>query len=192
MKKTALLLLLTLSAISFAQEKNAITEEVQKKHEIKINALSLIAFEWVDISYEYLINKESSVVIGTLFSFNSDTFLDNYKTFSLTPYYRRYFSKEYAKGFFIEGFGMFNRYKVTSKHYKYNNDDYGYNDYTTSTKYLNNIAVGVSVGGKFVTENGFVAEIYLGFARNFIKHSAKYDYDNKIVGRGGISLGYRF
>ena len=46
-----------LSAISFAQEKNAITEEAQKKHEVKINGLSLIAFEWVDISYEYLIDK---------------------------------------------------------------------------------------------------------------------------------------
>lgn len=184
MKKITLLLLLTTSVISFAQEK----EKTIKKHEIKINALGLI-FDRVDISYEYLINNESSFGVGTLFSFDHDlTVFDNYKTFSLTPYYRRYFSKHYAKGFFIEGFGMFNRYKVISYHYE-GNDDY---DYTTSTKYLNNIAIGVSVGGKFVTENGFVAEIYLGFARNFIKHSEKYYYDNKIIGRGGISLGYRF
>jgi hypothetical protein len=186
MKKTVLLLLLMLSAISFAQEKNAITEEAQKKHEVKINGLSLIAFEWVDISYEYLIDKESSFGIGTLISFNSDRLLDNYKTFSLTPYYRRYFSKRYAKGFFVEGFGMFNRSKDISRFY-----NYPYDDYTTSTKYSNNFAIGISTGAKFVTENGFVAEIYLGLGRNLINNSTNYS-SGSIVGRAGISLGYRF
>jgi hypothetical protein len=184
MKKIALLLLLVLSTISFAQEKNAITEEAQKKHELKINSLSLIAFEWIDISYEYLINKESSFGIGTLFSFNSDSILDHYKTFSLTPYYRRYFSKKYAKGFFVEGFGMLNRSKEFSRFY--NSNDGG--NYTTATKYSNNFAIGISAGGKFVTENGFVTEVYLGVGRNLITNYSI----TSLVGRAGISLGYRF
>ena len=104
MKKIALIFLFTLSASCFAQEKKITTNHVEKKHELKINALSLIAFSWVDVSYEYIINKESSIGIGTLISFNDDnnSILDLYRTFSLTPYYRRYFSKKYAKGFFIE------------------------------------------------------------------------------------------
>lgn len=184
MKKITLVILLTISAISFAQEKNSFLDEVQKKHEVKINALSLIAFKWFDVSYEYLINKESSVGVATLISFNDDIGFDSYRTFSLTPYYRRYFSKGYAKGFFVEGFGMLNTYK--------NNNVYYYGSYTNDTsERFTDFAVGISAGGKFVTKNGFVAEIYLGLGRNLFNDSNSY-HNIDVVGRGGISLGYRF
>lgn len=182
MKKITLVLLLTITAISTAQEKNSFTEETQKKHEVKINGLNLIAFKWLDISYEYLINKESSFGVGALINFDNEDDFDTYRIFSLTPYYRRYFSKGYAKGFFVEGFGMLNSYKKNSYYL-------GSNNYSGES--LTNFAVGISAGGKFVTENGFVAEIYLGLGRNLINNSTNF-YDNDIVGRGGISLGYRF
>jgi len=183
MKKITLVLLLTLSAISFAQEKNSFTEEAEKKHEVKINGLNLIAFKWLDVSYEYLINKESSFGVSTLINFDNEDDFDTYRTFSLTPYYRRYFSKGYAKGFFVEGFGMLNSYKESS--YYLGSSNY-------STESFTNFAVGISAGGKFVTENGFVAEIYLGLGRNLINNDKVYYDNNSIVGRGGISLGYRF
>lgn len=182
MKKITLLLLLTVSAISFAQEKNSFTEEAEKKHEVKINALSLIGFKWLDVSYEYLINKESSFGVATLINFDNEDDFDSYRTFSVTPYYRRYFSKGYAKGFFVEGFGMLNTYKETS--YYLGSSNYSNESFT-------NFAVGISAGGKFVTENGFVAEIYLGLGRNLLSNNTYYN-NNSIVGRGGISLGYRF
>ena len=182
MKKITLVLLLTVSTISFAQEKNPFTEEVQKKHEVKINALNLIAFKWLDVSYEYIINNESSFGVGALINFDGDDDFDSYRTFSLTPYYRRYFSKGYAKGFFVEGFGMLNGYKRSSYYL-------GSNNYSNES--LTNFAVGISAGGKFVTENGFVAEIYLGLGRNLLNNS-NYFSSNDVVGRGGISLGYRF
>jgi len=180
MKKITTLVLLSLffTTFCFSQETNI---EKTKKHEVKINSISLIAFKWLDVSYEYLINKESSFGIGTLISFNDDEGFDSYRTFSLTPYYRRYFSKGYAKGFFVEGFGMLNTFK--EHHYFYG---LGANNHTET---LTDFAVGVSAGGKFVTKNGFVAEIYLGLGRNLINDSY---YENFIVGRGGISLGYRF
>jgi hypothetical protein len=187
MKRITLVILLTISAISFAQEKNSFTKEVQKKHEVKINALNLIALKWLDVSYEYLINKESSFGVSTLISFNDDLGFDSYRTFSLTPYYRRYFSKDYAEGFFIEGFGMLNTYKNN-----YSNTYYGLGNNSNDTSgRFTDFAVGISAGGKFVTKNGFVAEIYLGLGRNLFNNSNSYDIID-VVGRGGISLGYRF
>jgi len=49
------------------------------------------------------------------------------------------------------------------------------------------LAVGISAGAKFLTKRGFIAEIYLGIGRDLLGNS-----DDEIVGRGGISLGYRF
>jgi len=59
MKKFTLLLLLV-SAFGFSQEKEKeFPQDISKRHEIKINALTLLAAEWIDGSYEYLINEES-------------------------------------------------------------------------------------------------------------------------------------
>ncbi|NVK53574.1 MAG: DUF3575 domain-containing protein [Flavobacteriaceae bacterium] len=180
-KLTTLCLFLLISTITLAQEKDTISQNNQKKHELKINSTNLIAFKWFDVSYEYLINKESSFGTALLISFNNDNGLDAYKTFSLTPYYRRYFSKNFAKGFFIESFGMLNTYKWLNTYY----------GAPSTTHSRTNFALGVSAGGKFVTNNGFVAEVYLGLGRNLFNNSNNY-YDNEVVGRGGISLGYRF
>lgn len=182
MKK--LLFTITLISVSFsqAQENETSTQNITKKQEVKINSISLIGFKWLDVSYEYLINKESSFGVAALISFNDNEGLDAYRTSSLTPYYRRYFSKGFAKGFFVEAFGMLNTYKKNSYYYGSNN---------ISSKSLTNFALGVSTGGKFVTKNGFVAEVYLGLGRNLANNSKNY-FDNEIVGRGGISLGYRF
>jgi hypothetical protein len=50
MKKITLLLLLFISTIAVAQEKeNTHPQDINKKHEVKINALGLLAFEWLDV-----------------------------------------------------------------------------------------------------------------------------------------------
>ena len=48
-------------------------------------------------------------------------------------------------------------------------------------------ALGVSVGGKFVSKKGFSTELLLGVGRNLIKDSGYEGFP-----RIGISLGYRF
>ena len=173
MKKIALLLLLlSLTFTSISQEKeDKYPQDINKKTEIKINALTLLAAEWLDFSYERLIDEESS--FGIAATLNTDTSVSNLK-YSITPFYRRYFSEKYARGFFVEGFGMLFSAK----------DDFFINN---SKKYETGFGVGISIGGKFVSKKGFSTEILLGLGRNF----SDTDYTNTI-GRIGISLGYRF
>jgi hypothetical protein len=61
-----------------------------------------------------------------------------------------------------------------------------YQTITLEEKYTD-LAAGISVGGKFVSKRGFVAEIYVGIGRDLLGNS-----DLEIVGRGGVSIGYRF
>jgi hypothetical protein len=61
--------------------------------------LSLLAFEWLDVSYEYLINEESSFGVAGLVALNDSEALNYYRKSSLTSFYRRYFSNQYARVF---------------------------------------------------------------------------------------------
>ena len=174
-------LLLICSVVSFAQQNNNYSE---MNNELKINMSNLIGFKWLDIGYERILNEESAIGFGTLISLdNSTEGLDGYRTFSITPYYRHFFSYKYAQGFFIEAFTMIHSGEDEEYYYSdfppYDSD---FNEY----KYTD-LAVGISVGGKWVTERGFVAEIYVGIGRDMLNNS-----DLEVVGRGGVSIGYRF
>jgi hypothetical protein len=188
MKKITLLILLFVTTISIGQEnEEKYPQDVNTKHELKINTFNLIAFSSLDISYEKLINTESSFGVALFYNF-SDIESDNIsfpKKFSITPYYRWFFSEnKYARGFFVEGFGMLNTYEDIF--FDLNNDS---NKVRNETAF----ALGVSVGGKFVTKSGFTTEVYLGVGRNLIKNKNDDDFfEFNIVGRFGISLGYRF
>lgn len=189
MKKIILFILLFVSIISSAQEneEKKYPQDVDKKHELKVNAFNLIAFASLDVSYERLLDANSSFGVALFYNFSD---LDNdivfTKKFSLTPYYRWFFSEStYARGFFVEGFGMLNTYE--DEFYFFNSSPQGYSE--------TSFALGISVGGKFVTKSGFSTEIYLGVGRNLIgeNNNNNDDFlDNEVVGRFGISLGYRF
>ena len=196
MKKITLLLLLTLLSLHFtAQEKEGTkpskhSEDIEKKYELKLNAFNLIAFAAIDISFERLIDENSSYGVAVFYNFSdyTDSDIAFPKKFSITPYYRWFFSEnKYARGFFIEGFGMLNTYQ---DNYSFDfNSNYGKIETQTS------FALGISVGGKFVITEGFTAEVLAGVGRNLIKgesHESYQDFQNEIVGRFGISLGYRF
>jgi len=197
MKKILLFLLVTFVSLSFtAQEfegtkENRYPEGVEKKNELKLNAFNLIAFAALDISYEKVISANSSYGVGIFYNF-SDYENDDItfpKKFSITPYYRWFFSEyQYAQGFFIEGFGMLNTFQDFYNSYDYNNN---YSKIKTQTSF----ALGISVGGKFVLKEGFTAEVLAGVGRNLIKGESQEDYNtfqNEIIGRFGVSLGYRF
>ncbi len=183
MKKiTLLLLLLFISYLSFAQEvKLDFPQDINKKHELKLNAFSLIAFSSLDASYEYLLNKDSSFGISVFYNLKSpyDEFYFNRK-FSLTPYYRWFFTDtRFARGFFVEGFGMLNIHEEV-----FYDDFFNDPDLEKETAF----ALGVSVGGKFIIKSGFTAEVSFGIGRNIINNNV----ENSLVTRGGVSLGYRF
>lgn len=185
MKKLIIFTLFFITISSFAQE--VITKN--KTHELKINALNILIFKSIDISYEYLINKESSVGISFLVNLNdNDTDGPYYnETFAMTPYYRHFFSKKYAAGFFVEGFGMYNVQE--SYYYDYSSSYYNENLQNTSNK-TNNFALGISLGAKFVSEKGFLFEFFAGIGRNIFTSDNKNNVE--IVPRLGTSLGYSF
>ena len=176
MKKLIPILFLFLSLGVFAQENSE-----PKKHELTVNALTLIASEWIDVSYEYLLDEESSLGIDVQFGLDSDANEDGFRKFSITPNYRRYFSEKYAKGFFVEAFGMLHSFEE----FVFVNTSS-----TSELKTNTDFSLGISVGGKWVTPKGFVTEIFLGIGRNLFNNS-EYDFTD-VAGRVGISLGYRF
>ncbi len=197
MKKIVLFTFLLATTISFAQEKEEIyPQDVNKKYEIKLNAFSLIVFSSLDVSYEYLLNKDSSFGVGVFYNFN-DINDDLYypKKFSLTPYYRWYFSEtRFARGFFVEGFGMLNTYEDKKYYYSGYDNNGNYIDNSELLKETD-FALGISVGGKFIIKSGFTAEVYGGVGRNLFNNdnnNNNVNFSNDLITRGGISLGYRF
>ena len=93
-----------------------------------------------------------------------------------------FFSSKHAQGFFAEGFGMFNTGDIVETIFI---DDGPRRDLLRS---FSDFALGISIGEKWVTKNGFVAEIYGGLGRNLFNSR----FGPEFVTRGGISLGYRF
>lgn len=179
MKKITLIILLLTATFSIAQEKEDVEfpQDVDKKTEIKINALTLLAAKWIDVSYERLIDEESSFGISA--SLNTDT-SETDLNYALTPFYRRYFSGKFARGFFVEGFGAL----FSSREYSDNSSFFA----SQTNNFETGFAVGISIGGKFVSKKGFTTELLLGVGRNMIDSSSY----NEGFGRAAISVGYRF
>lgn len=177
MKNLFLAIFFTLTVFSLFAQENSL-----KNNELKINMSNLIGFKWLDLGYEHILNEESSIGLGLLFNLdNLNRDLNEYRTFSLTPYYRHFFSNKFAQGFFVEAFTMIHSGK--DEVYYSNNGPYD----SFSEKKYTDLAVGISVGAKWVTYRGFVAEIYAGIGRDMLDNS-----DLEVVGRGGVSIGYRF
>jgi len=175
MRKLLVLLCLTIFTFGYSQDK----EQVDlKKNEIKGNALFLVAGA-LEVTYERLLNEESGIGVSLSVPYTNDMAIN----FSLSPYYRFYFGKKSAAGFFVEGFGMLNSYTQEG----YSSSLFG--GYTGPTKDVTDFALGFGLGGKWVTKKGFVFEINGGVGRNLFNSS---DTDYQIVGRGGATLGYRF
>lgn len=184
MKKIIVLLGLMVSSFGFSQENETPSF---KRNELSLNAPYLVAGAF-DVSYERILNEESGVGISALISFDEDLYIK----YAITPYYRYYFGKKPASGFFVEGFAMLNQYDDSSEiYYEGYYDDYGnfYTTYSYEGDESTNFALGFGLGSKWVTKKGFLFEINAGIGRNLINEN---NSDNEIVGRGGILFGYRF
>lgn len=145
------------------------------RNELHLNAVYLLV-GIPEIGYEYILNEESSLGIDLLFRIEDD--ID--PIFAATPYYRVFFGKKPAAGFFIEGFGMLN---TTESYEVYN---YGF-DVVEDTVNETDFALGISVGGKFMTKSQFVFEVFGGVGRNLFDSS-----DVAAVPRFGLTVGKRF
>lgn len=158
----------------FSQEDKTSPIENENFNELKLNALFLILGA-LEVTYERTLNEESGIGV-TVFLPIDDEVSDDIKYY-ISPYYRFYFGEKYASGFFLEGFGMLNS---TNRDINFFG---GEDDFRTD------FALGIGLGGKWITKSGFIGEINFGIGRNLFNNN---NTDYEIIGKGGITLGYRF
>ncbi|REG89688.1 DUF3575 domain-containing protein [Winogradskyella sediminis] len=176
----ALFLLCSILNLSAQQQNDSIAALYKKQNEVKLNAVMLLAGAF-EASYERNLNEESSLGVSFFTPYDNEN-LDANINYYISPYYRIFFGKKYAAGFFVEGFAMLNSI----------DREYGVQDsggfYTYEEESVTDFALGFGLGGKWVSKNGFVFELTGGIGRNLFQN----DYDTTIVGKFGFNLGYRF
>ncbi|WP_298391443.1 DUF3575 domain-containing protein [Flavobacterium sp.] len=185
MKKLFLFTFLLCTLFANSQET---TKFEFQRNELKSNALFLILGQ-PEFSYERILNNESGIGVSVNFALEKDF----ETTFSLTPYYRFYFGKKPAAGFFVEGFAMLNTLDIDDDIYQ--TYDFQTNTYTTVTDKgdsYTDFALGFGVGFKLLSKRGLVLEANGGIGRNLLNSEKNDYYGHTFVGRGGITVGYRF
>ncbi len=185
MKKKILLLFLLSGSLAFAQDNTPDKRDITQ-NEISIGALNLVAFGVLDITYERIIDKNSSWALeGFLQALNRDNedISEAYeKDFSFTGKYKYFFSDSYARGFYVNGFSMISHgeYETDSYYDETVGNVYEYDSYT-------DFALGFGVGGKFVAKGGFLLDLSAGIGRNLFNSNAP-----TIVGQFNVNVGFRF
>jgi len=145
-----------------------------KTNELRLNAILLIAGA-INVTYEKILNDESGLGISAAV-FLDDDIAENWY---ISPYYRIYFGKKPAAGFFLEGFGSLNSI-----------EDYLFDETSTdfNPQNVTDFALGIGLGGKFITKRNLVGEISVGFGRNLFVDNRDYE----VFAKGEISVGFRF
>ncbi len=173
-KKSIYILCFLMSFQSFTQTKEA---NMGGKNEIKIDAFDLVFLTTLDMSYERIHNSGMSYGISALINFKDND--GYYEKFAITPFFRLYFfnKQDYgAKGFFAELFSKIasgNNWELFS-----GQEEKEYFD----------VALGFSIGKKWINKSGFTFELSLGGGRNLGLDKNSPD----LTFRGGFSFGYRF
>lgn len=166
----------------FAVEAQNVSEsQFERKDEIKVDLIQPLIGGSIEAIYERNLNKKSSIGIAALYMF-TDKF-DEDMNYSLTPYYRRFFGKKYAAGFFVEGFGMFS--SIDGKKVYETQEQLTF----TEGADVYDLSLGLGLGSKWVTKSGFIFEINLGGGKQLF-NADKTDH-NQVL-RYGCKLGYRF
>lgn len=155
--------------------------ENRKKNELKLSVLLPLtgAFEG---TYERNLNENSSLGVSVFTVFNNDKSNDDLN-YSVSPYYRRYFGKKFASGFFAEGFGMLS--SIDGKKIY----DTNHNSIFTEGSDVIDFSLGLGLGIKWVTKSGFIFEVNAGWGK-LLFNADKTDHTQVI--RLGFHLGYRF
>lgn len=176
-------MLFSFFTVSSQNKDQTLAAPYQKQNEIKLNVFRLFS-NTLEIIYERNLNKKSSWG-GTFFipytQEQSDKDID--VNYFITSYYRRYFGKKYASGFFIEGFGILS--SIDGKQIT----DINGNLTQKEKPNVIDFSLGLGLGSKWVTKSGFVFEGNIGLGR-LLFNAKETDHDS--VYRLGLSIGYRF
>ncbi len=181
MKKLIFAIAILICNNLFAQENSS-----KNKNEIKFN-LPMAIYGLPELSYERIV--EDNMSYGVSLSIAADKPYDDLtgngipERAIVCPYYRVYFGKKRAAGFYIEGNMAVASQKQT------NAPDY--NAVGTSFVYKDISSTGFGFGGalgiKLLTKNGFVGDIYAGYGRLFGDNAYYNGYP-----RFGVCIGRRF
>ncbi|BAO55578.1 hypothetical protein [Nonlabens marinus] len=198
MKNTFLaLLVLFTSTAAFAQEEDLTDSQKRldsfnevKKHEVSLDVVAAIAGLGINPRYEYVLGRHSGVGVDLNIGIMDSEDIDYVETFSITPYYRQYFfSKEDygAKGFYGEGF---------LKAHSFEDSYFVFASESNSSEVTENyfdVALGVGIGWKWVSDSGFLIDVGFGIGRNLGLADDPADYElPEVTGRGGVNFGWRF
>jgi len=179
MKNKFLALIILCAFYSLNAQEKTDTNSYQKNNEIKLNLISPL-FGAVEVGFERHLNKNSSLGISAFIVYDNKENED--LNYYISPYYRYYFGKKYASGFFVEGFGM-----LTSidgkKIYAADNVTF------TENKDVYDVALGAGLGYKLVTKKGLVFEANAAYGKLLFNADKT---DHTIVAKFGLSVGYRF
>lgn len=181
MKKLLLIASLVLAFNAQAQE-----ESSDRQNDIMISPIELIAGPALNVSYERLLNKDSGIGINVAVLLDNNDDGDGLQS-QISPYYRMYFGKKYAAGFFVEAF-----VPITMSNDAIYTPYYGSGYYVAEYRYEKNttIGAGIGFGGKWVARRNIIFEASLGIARRFGMNS---ENDNTpVTGKGMLGIGYRF
>lgn len=181
----AVLLLLTTN-LTYSQEESEIPDERDiNQNELSINAFNLVAFGIIEITYEKVINANSTWAVEGFYHPSKDDYIDEayYKTLSLTGKYKHFFSSTYARGFYVHAFGMLSGGEYSDNGY-YNEDTF---EYIEEIENYTDFAIGFGLGGKFVSQGGFMLDLSGGIGRNLLSQNSP-----EVVGQFMVNLGFRF
>ena len=171
----------------YAQTENP-TSTSERKNDVMISPIELIASPLLNISYERLISENSGVGVNGMFYFRDNKDVYDSRFSQISPYYRMYFGKKYAAGFFVEGFVPITN---TTDYYSTYTDQPPY--YYSNEERRTTVGIGVGLGSKWITRNNIIFEISGGIARRFGSHKDNYYYDSDhLTGKGMLGIGYRF
>lgn len=174
--------------LTFAQT-DEINDPPEKRdlttNELSLNAFNLVAFGILEVTYEKVIDENSTWAVEAFYHPSNDTYIDEayFKKLSLTGKYKHFFSSAYARGFYVHGFGMISNGDYETGSY-YSNVS---NEYIYETESYTDFAVGFGLGGKFVSAGGFMLDLSTGIGRNLLSETSP-----TIVGQFMVNLGFRF
>lgn len=177
MYRKCFIILLFVSFAYSVQAQTKIAADSTQYNEIHLNVLTSLSYGFVEISYERILNPNSSLGLSAFVPvIKHDTY-----AYGFLPYYRCFLGKKVAHGFFIEGnLGLLGR----KDNYELVYDEYG--GYSSLTTTGLNYGYGVAIGAKLMSKNNFIVNIYGGVLRLFNSNG-----DN-VFPRAGITVGKRF
>ena len=174
-------------------------------NELKVDLLDLIANTSIDVTYEKINDPYSSFGASIYLNLSDENTSSNWADlFSLTPYYRFYFfnKRDYGgAGFFAEIFSKFSSMRYDVEYYNYNsNPDLPGIDYWTYDEEKEfTIALGASIGQKWVNKKGWTFEINFGVGRYLTSNKVESMPGRSVTSlrptaaiKGGFGIGKRF